>query len=359
MSNRSLLWILSWLLSCTKELLFTDSQDLYGKVKVTDELKRHAHFTASSITISNIINVVGLGPFIYLFFTSFGIIWAWISTLILLCCIQKFSNDCGVVAANNRPELRKWSFAGQLGFVLMSAFLTLFAGAGVVLFNDFSSIQEAKAQRLIAWKSYRIETLKHQSSPQFDRLRQEIKHFSELQATIPRKDPLWETYQIRLYGLFEDRNRDWSKIALENRPLKQQEYALEQQQSQIYEKANAKWQAQLVQRAQSSSDITFIKNILPETYSTHFLKNGSLRSSAEAVAIANEIFLRQLFTLSGNSLGFAFLFIGISIITSGVACYKAITFANRQDVQDSRDPQLKKQLNQAIQILRQRDRSEN
>jgi hypothetical protein len=150
---------LYWLLSYLKEITLTDPQDLHGKVKVTDDLKRHARFTASSITISNVINVIGLGPFIYLFFASFGIIWAWIFTLLLLGCIQRFSNVCGIVAANNRPELRAWSFSGQLGFILISAFLTLFAGAGIVLFNDFRSVQEVKAQRLIAWKNDRIEAL--------------------------------------------------------------------------------------------------------------------------------------------------------------------------------------------------------
>jgi hypothetical protein len=349
---------LYWLLTYLKEITLTDPQDLYGKVKVTNDLKRHARFTASSITISNIINVIGLGPFIYLFFASFGIIWAWVFTLLLLGCIQRFSNVCGIVAANNRPELRSWSFSGQLGFILMSAFLTLFAGAGVVLFNDFSSVQEIKAQRLIAWKNDRIEALKHQSSPPLDKVRQEIERLSELQTKTPKDDPLWQTYQVRQYGLFSERNRDWTKLPLANRPLKQQEYALEQQQLQTYEQVNALWQTQLIQRAQSSSDMAFLKKTLPEVYHAHFLENGNLRSSAEAVAIANEIFLKQLFTLSGNSLGFALLFIGLSVITSGIACCKAITFAKRKDVQDSRDLHLKKLRDQAIQQLRRQTKRE-
>jgi hypothetical protein len=341
--------VLIWLWRQSKDLVFGDAKDLYGNVEVTPDLKKHAEMTNTIIVISNILNIIGIAPFIYLSFAGFGIVFASILTILMNACLLKFSNISGVAAANSRPEHRSWAFSGQLGFILISAFLTIFSGAGTVLFNDYSSIQQLKAQRLIDSNTVRIEALQHIPSPRITEVKQKIAALK-----VPKNNPLWETNEVLLNGTFEDRNKDWSKVPFNSLPLTKQELILEQKNLSLYEEAQAKWQNQLLKRSESGSDLTFLKENQPRLYDANFLTDGTLRSSAESVAIANDIFTKQLVTLKWSELGFAFLFMGVSIITSGTACYMAYTYAKRGDVQNSRDPKRKRLRNQAIRLLREK-----
>ena len=332
-----------------KDLLLGDPKDFYGNVNVTPELERHAEITNLSISISNIINIIGIFPFIYLSFAGFGLVLASILSVLMNACLLKFSNIAGTAAANTRPEYKSWAFSGQLGFITLSAFLTLFSGPGAVLFNDYSSIQQLKAQQLINARTQDIKALQHIPSPRLSKLKKKI---SEL--TVPKSNPLWERNELLLNGAIEDRKQDWSKLPFNSLPLTMQETILEQQNNSLYETTQAQWQKLLLKRMDSGSDLIFLKLYLPNLYNSHFLSDGTLRSSAESVAIANGLFTKHLVTLNWSEVIFAFFFMGVSVITSGTACYMAITFAQREDVQRSRDSKLKRLQVQAIQLLREK-----
>jgi hypothetical protein len=328
--------------------LYASPHDLHGTAKVDQDLKKDANLTALILTTSTFVNTAGFAPFLWMVLGPVAI------PCLLL--VNYASNAVGVIAARYTPENRRWSNVGLGTFVLLNLFLTAFTGTGAVLFQDAPRIQRTQAAQIIETQRQRLARLA-EASPDLKTLRQEIADQEAKQAELQREFPEnyrdlpeWQRHQVELFGVYADRNLP---LSVRKESLKEREQRLSETAVQPYQEAVAELNRKLQKQIELGDDIQFLKAEMPRQYAANFNTDGSLKSSADAATIANQLFFDYLLTGKISQLVLPMVAAGLSVILSGAACYLAYAFARRPDVQRSRDPQERALLKEAILRLSQ------
>lgn len=321
-----------------RNLLIADPSEFYGKAFVTPELKEQARITARVATASTLLDGFTNAPLLYFAFADMGVLSALIVSSAINLAIVKFSNDNATAVAGRKYGNRAWARFATGGLIAINALQSAFAGPGVMLLNDYSTVQLGKAKELIAENTQRVEELRNLSNPRYEAVQQRLEKLEQELKETPRSDPRWESLYAQINGIWAERTRDWRQVPLEQAPLSAQLNILREDQFRIYEAAKADWQHKLEKRAASGSDVAFLQRELPDLYSQHFHPDGTLKSGVEAVRIATQNFFGKLQQGDWQGLGFPLFFFGLSCITSTTACTMAIAYSRRPDVQKSRDP---------------------
>lgn len=343
-----------------KYALWCDAKELHGTAIVTQDLKQRARLNASLITISSLINTLGIAPFIFIALSGFGLFLSPIAAMIVLGGINGASNGCGAIAAKHAPGYRANAWCGLGGFLMINTLLTAFTGPGIVMFTNKPAVREMLAATIIAEQRDRLDVLKVPA--ELDDLKTEI---SDAKATLQqivakegevasRKNPEWQRLQLSLYGSYEERNTDWTTVKTPNLPLTQKLERLETENMVTYEAASADLDAMLSRRTQYGDDVQFLEAEMPQHFKSSFMPNYDLKSPSDGVAIATELFISDAKAGRFEQLAFPMLMAGISIVLSATACILTYSFARSPAVQDSFNPKKKLLVQKAVHILRQR-----
>jgi hypothetical protein len=327
-----------------KNLVFANPQDFHGHVYVTPELQEHSNLTARVITVASLFNAITNQPLLFFAFKDFGGLAAISASLTLNLLLIKFTNDNGTAVAGRKYGNQNWAKAGAAAMISMSVLQSFAAGVGMEAMNNRPFLAELKAQEEIQRQTENLQEIPA-SSEALEAAQREFQQLQGELAGIPRENPNWDTLHVQLYGTWEERDRDWSQVPLENLPLQQRVFRLERQAQAIKEEAQQAWGEKLAQRQQLGDDVLFLQQHLPAAFARHFDDDYELKSGTEIVRLAVVSLYQKVLSLDLASLGFPLFFFLLSVVTSGIACWLTLAHAQRQDVQMSRD----ELVNEAIQ----------
>lgn len=331
----------SWL-QHLKDIFIADPKDFYGTACVTKDLKKEAALTAHTNTAANLVDFVSNLSLYYFAFKSLGEIPAFILGVALDGFILWISNITATTTATRRAKNVKWARAGLGGMIALNLLKSLFSGVGGELLNNQSGLNQQMAAQLIEQQIERVEKLKEIDTPQYTNTVQRCEkgriQLEKMERNHARRDSL----HIELFGSWNDRHRDWIGVPLEQLPICLQVPRLEKEAYAPYEKAKDQLNQKLIRRADIGNDLLFLKQEMPAVYSLAFIDKGNISSTeissgVAAVAIATDNFFGKLCRGEFASLGFSLFFFSISIITSAIAVWKTMKYAERQDVQMSRN----------------------
>lgn len=325
-----------------KDIPIAEPKDFHGTAYVTRDLKKEAALTAHTNTAANSVDFVSNLPLYYFAFKSLGGIPAIILGVALDGFILWISNITATTTATRRAKNVKWAKAGLGGMIALSLLKSLFSGVGGELLNNQSGLNQQMAAQLIEQQIERVEDLKEMDTPQYTNTVQRCEKGRAELEKMGRNHPRRDSLYIELFGSWGDRHRDWSGVPLERVPICLQVPRLEKEAYAAYEQAKDQLNQKLIRRADIGNDLLFLKQEMPNVYSLAFTDKGNI-SSAEissgvaAVAIATENFFGKLLRGEFASLGFSLFFFSLSIITSAIAVWKTMKYAEREDVQMSRN----------------------
>ncbi|MEY3870955.1 MAG: hypothetical protein RLZZ338_4849 [Cyanobacteriota bacterium] len=317
-----------------KGLVIADSEDLHGKVFVSNNLKKDAKITATSVTVSSFLDAFSNYPILFYSFKDTGVL-AIPLTLITTALILKFTNETATSAAARKPQGKGWSNIGIIGFSLMSVLQSLVAGVGAELLLNQSGLSQLKSQLLIEQTTQRVEALKPVDNPLYQDAQKKCagkeKELNQLDKDDPRRDSLY----VLLYGTFDQRNANWSNIPTEELPLCRRVDRLGKEVYQDYETAKKNWEKLLTIRVSMGNDLAFVKKNMDASYTQHFTPSGELLSGIEATRLAILNFQQKFARGDFAGLGFSLFFLLLSIITSAIACFMIIALSRREDTAKS------------------------
>jgi hypothetical protein len=327
-----------------KGQVFARGDELYGNAIVTPKVKDDANVTARVATGANLLNFVGIMPVLLFSFKSvplLGAPLALVSALLLL----KFSNDTAAAVARGARGCKTWAASAAIfGFIPLSLIQSLVSGISTELFNNQSSLIQYRAKELVEQRfvgeDKQLASLKVLSSPAYLAAQRQCNTGQAELQRLPKTDPRWNSLQVRLYGSYNERNKDWSSLPLNMLPVCERVERLEQENQVKVDAAETRLQGLRASQIRLGNDVMFLKGNVPSVYQQHFqAQAGSseeeFRSGAEAVAVAAEHFFTNLAQGRWNQLGLSLFFFSLSIITSTAACVMVIYFGRREDVQMS------------------------
>lgn len=328
-------------------VLIASPKDYYGTARVNKELKNQAAMTANINTVANWVDFVSNFPFYFYSFKFLGGIPAFMLGLLLDGCMLWICNLTASVTANRQKHNGSWAKMGINGMVALSIVKSLVSGVGVELLNNQSGLNQQMANQLIDERIQQVEKLKKLDDPQYlntlKRCEDGRKELEKMERNHPRRDSLYQ----ELFGSWDDRNRSWTDVPLEQMPLCKRLEHLEQRAYASYLAAKNTLNQQLVRRVDMGNDLAFLKQEMPEIYKKAFTDSGDvstaeIASAIEAVRLATENFFGKIIRGEFASLGFSMFFFSLSVITSTVAVLITIKYAEREDVQKSRDEKIAK-----------------
>lgn len=319
--------------------------DFHGTAYVTQELRDHAKLTAKVVSASGLIDFLSNWPILFFLFSTLGTPWALVISFGLNVWLLQICNYTATAASGRKLENRSWAGWATASLISLNILQTMASGVGIELLNNQTTLSQLRAAELKLEGDKRVEDLKKFTSPQLDSFRHRCetgkKELNQKMNSDSGYDALYES----LYGTWAERNRNWSSVEPESRPICVQANFLEQEAFRYYEQAKADWE-QLKADNILMDNLTFVKQSLPDLYAQHFTEKGLLRSGVDATRLATQNFFGKIANLQFLDLGLSLYVFGISAITSFAACTMAIAHANRPDTQMSRDEN----------VIRERDR---
>jgi hypothetical protein len=331
------------LLEKTASLFIASPEDFYGKVYVTNELKKHANLTAHTNTIANLVDFISNAPFYYFSFQFLGNIPAIILGLFLDSGVLYFSNITASTAANRNQKNRSWANIGMVGMISISIVKSLVSGIGVELLNNPTGIQEEAANYLIAEQKQKVNDLKTLDSPQYNNAKKQCEIGEANLKNLSKNDPKYHSEYVKYRGKWSEMDKKWDNVPLEQIPVCIRATRLEKDNYTVYENAKNNLNKKLTRRTEIGNDLTFLKQEFPEVYNFNFDDNGNLKSPVTQVQMATLSFFGKLSRGEVANLGFALFFFSLSIITSAAAVFITITYSCREDVLKSRDENFARQ----------------
>lgn len=329
------------LLGLFQPIVWTDAKRFYGRSHVTPELVTEAETTATTIGVANLLNTLTTYPYLCYVFANapngLGVLLAGGLGLLL----NKVGNKCGEAACRHR--YRKGAIAAVGGAALLNMVLTLTAGPGVELLLNGSGLAERRGQELIQ-KNILDTTLSDKALAK----RQEwaktaqtecqtiLERLHDLPPNHPNRDLLYE----QAYGLWKDRNRDWSQVATSSLPLCHKAAQLEEAAQTYAAKIQTEQEAKHAEIRRYGSALLYLQAVHPNIYRTHFDQEGLLRSGLVASRLSLQGFAQKLMGGDVADLGFPLFFFILSSVTSGIALVNVTLFGQRKDALRSWDPEL-------------------
>ena len=315
-------------------LVFANSKDFHGTAIVPDILEGHSQLTASLVSVSSLLNFFTNNPLLFFAFKDIGG-FAWIMTLVTNGLILYFTNGTATAVSARKKSNYTWSNVAIAAMLLMNALQSVVAGVGTELMLNQSGLSLMKAEREIESLIVRVEALEEQTSQEYLDAKERCDR-GELQLKqIDRANPLWSSLYVRLYGRWDERDRDWTQLDIERLPLCRQVERLREQNYRTYKIAKANLDKLLLVRNNLGNDLAFLKQEMKLVYQLNFTPDGQLLSGTEAARMA---LLSSWEKLSKGDLagwGFPLFFLLLSLGTSGAACILTISHSWRKDTQQS------------------------
>lgn len=333
-----------------KNLLFANSEELYGKNIATAELVEHSQLTARVISIGSLLNAITNQPILFFAFKDFGNVPAIMASLILNLLIIKFTNDNGTAVAGRKYGNTAWAKAGAGGMISMSILLSLAAAVGSEAMNNRPELSRVKAIEQIDRLTRNLEDMPATSMAYQSTLQEYEAKYREFQG-MSRSHPNWNQNYSRLFGTWADRNRDWSRVPTENLPLEQRMLRLQREAAKTKEEAQQRWAEKLAKRHELGDDVLFLQQQMPQLFARHFDENYELRSGTETIRLAMVNLHNKLTQGDIAGLGFPLFFLLLSVISSGVACWMTLGHAEREDTKMSRNDAVGEALNGYLEYL--------
>ncbi|MEA5523304.1 hypothetical protein [Limnoraphis robusta] len=333
-----------------KNLIFANPEELHGKYYITPQSEEHSRLTARVISVGSIFNAITNQPLLFFAFKDFGMTLGLSASLILNLLIIKFTNDNGTAVAGRKYSHRAWSKVGAWGMIAMSIVQSVAAPVGMEAMNNSPELARLKATELIERQTQTLEDMPV-TTIAYERARQEYQDLLQKFQGMSRSQGNWDTDYVRLFGAWEDRDRDWSGVPTENLPLEQRMLRLQQEAGAAKEQAQRDWGEKLAKRQQLGDDVLFLQAEMPQLFALNFESNYELRSGTETVRLAALNLYNKLIQGDLAGLGFPLLFMFLSVITSGVACGLTLAHAQREDVAMSRDEAVGEAINAHLEYL--------
>jgi len=309
-------------------LFLANPDEFHGTAYVTPELKQHSQRVAGIVSVSGLYDFFTNASLFYLSFKSLGIIPGLPLSLLVNQLLLKFGNDSAAVTSGHKPGTKRWARAGVMGLVSVNIIQSLFSVVGMELFLNSTGIAELRASALIEEHEQKIESLRNLSNPRLDQAKQACQEKDQKLNAMTEDDPMRASEYVRTYGLFEDKDKDWSKEPESALPVCPLAERLGRESLQTYDQAKAEWEVKKVKRLEMGNDVTFLRNAVPDLYNFHFDENGEMRSSIDAAAYAALNLLQKLLKGDMAGLGIPLFMWSLSIATSWVACVMTIRHAH-------------------------------
>lgn len=337
-------------------LCFVNPDDLHGKVYVTEDLEKNSNLTARVITIANGINAFPNLPFLFFCFQNMGFLVASLTTVGITGGIFGIGNIFGGAVARNKPGNKIWSRWAFVGLVSLNIIQTAASGIGIELINNRSKLDGMYATTItneyLAKKEQKVEDLATINDPSYEAIQQKCEAGEAKLNSLSRTNPLWDSFFVKLYGLHDERNKNWEKIPFQQLPICRQVTRIQDENNLKYEKASNDYQFLLTARVDAGSDVQFLKSNALSAYQQHFNDNGEMKSSPMLVGLATQEVYSKLFSSQWTELGLSFFIFGISLITSIASCLMALYHASSEDVQLSYDQELQGKINDYFNNMR-------
>lgn len=339
-----------------KEICVVDPRDLHGHVYVTKGLQKNSKITANTITLSNILDAGFNFPLFYFCFQGINPVITFILALASTGFVFATGNELGAAVARNKRTNRSWSIWACLGLISLNVLQTGATGVGIELINNRAELEEIYASKVanqyLGKKQQKIKDLATISDPIYQTVKQKCTIGEATLNGLSRNNPLWNTYYVRLYGLFNERGSNWEKMPYQQLPVCRQVTRLEDENNLKYQKAFNEYQSLLTARTDGGSDLQFLQNHAQNAFEQHFNDKGEMKSGPILVGLATTQVYTKLFNGKWSELGLSLFIFAISAITSMAACTMAISHALNKDVELSYDEDLQKEIDDYFQSLR-------
>jgi len=339
-----------------KEICVVDPKDLHGHVYVTKGLQKNSKITANTITLSNVLDAGFNFPLFYFCFQGMNPVIAFIIALTSTGFVFASGNELGAAVARNKPSNRSWSIWACLGLISLNVLQTGATGVGIELINNRAELEEIYSSKIanqyLEKKQRKIADLSTIKDPIYQTVQQKCQEGEAKLNSLSRSNPLWNTYYVRLYGLFDERSSNWEKIPYQQLPVCRQVTRLEDENNLKYQKAFNEYQFLLTARTDGGSDLQFLKNHAQSAFEQHFNSEGQMKSGPILVGLATTQVYTKLFNGKWSELGLSLFILAISAITSLAACTMAISHALNKDIKLSYDEDLQKEIDYYFQSLR-------
>jgi hypothetical protein len=344
------------ILNHLKNLLIVNSNDLHGKVYVTEGVETHSKITAGSITFANWINSVSNFPLFLFMVQNIHPVIAFTSALASTGILLGTGNVLGASVARYKKGNRVWSLLGGfVGLIGLNILQTATTGVGVELFNNRSQFDRIYANQIaddyLDSKDAEISRLSEFNDPIYQNLRQKCDAGQDKLDSLPVNNPLRDSLHVKLFGTFAQRNDQWETKPFQQLPLCRQVTRLEDEQNQLIETASAHYHNLLLDRTQTGSDIKFLQTVAPNLFQEHFTKEGEIKSGSILVGLATTQVYSKLFNGEWSQLGLSLFMFLLSGITSLAACGMALSHALSKDVQLSYNQELQSKIDEHFQGL--------
>jgi hypothetical protein len=333
-----------------KDLIFTEPTELHGRNYVTEEVEEASKITATAINISSGIDGVSIFPLLLYSFKDMGLI-GFIPALLLAVAQTKFTNSMGKALASRKPGNLVWSTFATVTMLGMNIIMSLTSLVAPELSLNQTQLAELKAEELANEQEIKVNRVQPDLRAVND-AEAKCKEFQDKAATYPEGSPARNDYFIKANGFYEEKNRDWRSVLVEDGqakvPFCPLAKLLREDALKVSQAAKADWENKKAQIVQSSSYVAGIKQVMPALYEQHFDANGQLISGTEATRLAIQSATSKLMTGNWNGLGFSLFFFATSVITSTGACTLAIAHSFREDIQMSFDESLQIKLDEFL-----------
>ncbi|NEO52679.1 MAG: hypothetical protein F6K54_06065 [Okeania sp. SIO3B5] len=330
-----LLWL--WLVN----LMCVDPKELHGTSYVSKELDKATLVTASVTTIANWWNAFTTLPFLLFMFESMGIFSfpaAMLSNVVLI----KLGNSLATGVASHQPGSSGFALIGTGGFITLNIVLTFISGVGSELLLNQPGLSRKLGEDLAQESVFQpLENEISVIQQNATKIRQECTTLQRKLEALTPNDPKRDELHLAAYGLYADRINQGGYKSYENDPIEQwpacpKANALEAASDRQLKVAQDKYQEKLTEVKNYGSDLAYLKNNEPEIYESSFNEAGNISSGTEVTRVAAILFVQKLLNRQWVDLGQSLFVMTISVITSTIAIFMAISYSRREDVQMSK-----------------------
>lgn len=335
-----------FVLKKVKGLVVSNPREYHGTAYVTNNLQKDADVTARIVTASNIIDAFGNFP-VLLYAAGMNPI-GWLLSLCTTLALLKIGNDMSLTVARGKEGSQAWARGGALlGLIPLALLKTLTTGVGVELINNSSGLSQLLAAELaeerIAGAQQTLEQVEQAQAPSYRTVKERCEKGQANLRQMSKDNSLWASTYVNLYGQWNERSSNWQTLPLEKLPVCRQLTRLEEEANRKFEVEQVKFRKLEASRQLMGNDLRFLQANYSQVYDEHFNSEGQIKSGVEAAAYALTNFIDKLGEGNWKQLGLSLFFLGLSFLTSTVACYMVLTYARRQDVQMSWDENLRQE----------------
>lgn len=344
--------------------LVANPDDYHGKELVSENLIKESNKLSTTVTCSNIINVLFCSPLFYYAFSFLGNVFsAYIATVLSSVLLLKFSNSTASGVASRKKGNQVSPLIAAIGLLSINGLLTVGSGIGAELWMNESNLVEQfakeKAEEIIKNKK---SSNAAENSPLFEAYESSKKVCTEGEEKLRKarenninsnktnneiinsnktNNEITQLF-LKLYGKYEDyqdwqKGKDLSLIKIETVSSypdchKADIYEYYVNKYVIDNKNNTN---NLVIELDENNYINFLKKEARNTYDRHFTEDEKFISGSLAIGYALNNLLEQIKVRNYGQIGMSLIFLLISFLTSLVACFWIISYTYSQDYRAS------------------------